>query len=356
VSLLTKRNLAIAGGVLLVLVGALVLALGGGDGEETAATTTASTTTTAAPTTTSVPRELAPLTGLPIDAIPQRPALVVKIDNAEGLARPQAGLNEADIVYEERVEGGVTRFAAVFHSNDAESVGPVRSGRTTDVGLVSNLQTPLFAFSGANSGILSIIRRADLVDVGYDAATDAYARRGDRRAPDDLFTTTAALWANTPEEWKLPVPLFQYRAKGEALPAAATEVQGVDVGFTGAASVPVQYRWDAERGGWARSQSGTPHVDEAKALIAPHNVIIQYVDYVNTGFFDVAGTPVPEASLYGFGEGLLLTSGHAIEVRWGRAEPGEPTRWEDPDGNPVRLTPGRTWVHLVPSGNTTLVP
>jgi hypothetical protein len=342
--------------VLLVLLGGALVAFGG-DEEEAVPTTAAPTTSTTVPaTTTTVPRERAPLTGLPIDEIPQRPALVVKIDNAEGLARPQAGLNEADIVYEERVEGGVTRFAAVFHSVDAAAVGPVRSGRTTDIGIVGNLQRPLYAFSGANNVALGQLRRANLVDVGYDAATDAYQRRDDRRAPDNLFTSTQALWAFTPDEWTLPIPLFAFRQKGEALPAAATEVQGVDVGFTGAASVPVTYRWDAARGGWVRTQSGTPHVDEKGAPIAPHNLIIQYVNYVNTGQVDVAGTPVPEAELYGFGTGLLLTSGHAVEIQWGRDGEGDLTTYETLDGEPVKLTPGRTWIHLVPEGSTALVP
>lgn len=352
-----KRNLAIGGGCVLLLGGIGAMALTSGSDEP--APTTQSTTTTAAPTTTTtIPEVLpkAPLTGLPMREIPQRPALLVKIDNAEGLARPQSGLNQADVVYEERVEGGVTRFAVVFHSTDADVVGPIRSGRTTDVALASNLRRPLFAFSGANTGILSTLRRSDIVDVGYDAATDAYVRRSDKRAPDNLYSSTDALWGYTPEEWELPQPLFSYREKGEELPVAAMPVSGVDVGFTGGASVPITYRWDTERGGWARTQAGTPHVDEDGALIAPHNVIIQYVRYVNTGYFDITGTPVPEAEMYGFGEGLLLTSGHAVLVKWGRATPEEATAWEDAEGNPLRLTPGRTWIHLVPEGNTTLVP
>lgn len=341
----------------LVLVGGAVILVGGDDEVDPPPTTSAPTTTSMATTTsTTVVTYPAPLTGLGLAAIPQRPALVVKIDNAEGLARPQSGLNQADIVFEERVEGGVTRFAAIFHSTEAKSVGPIRSGRTTDVGIVMSLERPLMAFSGANSGILAKLRGSNIVDVGYDTATDAYIRREDRRAPHNLYSSTAALWGHAPDDWTMPVPLFEFRTPGAALSPLAKPVSGVDVGFTGAASVAVTYRWDESVGGWARSQAGTPHVDEADVQIAPENLLVQYVSYVNTGLIDVSGSPVPEAILYGSGSGFLLTAGHAMEVHWERPGPDDPTTWTDANGDSLRLTPGRTWIHLVPEGDTALVP
>ncbi len=354
--MLTKRNIAIAVAALLVLIGGALVLLGGGDETEPVATTATTSTTTSTTTTTAVPGPVAPLTGLPSDVPANRPALIVKIDNGEPLARPQMGLNQADVVYEEMVEGGVTRFAVVFHSAGSDSVGPIRSGRTTDVAIASNLRRPLFAYSGANPGIQRTIRDSPLVDVGYDVATSAYVRRDDRRAPDNLYSTTDGLWAEAPEDAVAPQALFGYRLAGAALPSAAATVQGVDLAYTGSASVPVAYRWDADLGGWARTQKGTPHVDEADEQFAPENVIIQFVDYVNTGYFDVTGAPVPEAVLYGIGTGLVLVDGHAIEAQWGRDGPDDVTTWQDLDGRPIELTPGRTWVHLVPPGRATLVP
>ncbi len=104
-----------------------------------------------------------PLTGLPIEdpALAGRSALVVKIDNHPD-ARPQSGLNQADIVFEENVEQ-LTRFAAVFQSNAPDPVGPIRSGRTQDVELLGSLNKPIFAWSGGNPGVTKIINASDLV-------------------------------------------------------------------------------------------------------------------------------------------------------------------------------------------------
>ncbi|HEX6569569.1 MAG TPA: DUF3048 domain-containing protein, partial [Acidimicrobiales bacterium] len=118
-----------------------------------------------------------------------RPALFVKIDNVER-ARPQAGLDQADIVFEERVEGNLTRLAAVFHSTDAAVVGPVRSVRTTDLELVPLFGRVLFAASGGNRGVLPQLHAADVVDVGANVSPEGFYRDHGRPAPHNLFTST----------------------------------------------------------------------------------------------------------------------------------------------------------------------
>ncbi|HET7720430.1 MAG TPA: DUF3048 domain-containing protein, partial [Acidimicrobiales bacterium] len=180
---------------------------GGGDDDEGGADTTAgedsSTTDTTLATTTTAPPLVAPLTGLPYagdPAVLQRQALIVKIDNADNganTARPQAGFNQADIVIEELVEGGVTRLAAVFHSADSDPVGPIRSARITDLEYVSFFGQPLFAWSGGNLEVAGAIRGSTaLQDVGYDVlGGDAYYRASDRRSPHNLMSSTPALYA-----------------------------------------------------------------------------------------------------------------------------------------------------------------
>src|SRR4051795_9013931 len=123
------------------------------------------TTTTAPPTAT-----LAPLTGLPLEDASKatRVALIVKLDNANE-ARPQAGLIEADVVFEEQVEGGITRLAAVFQSNDASPVGPIRSVRTTDINIFSALNKPMLGYSGGNKIFVAALHKSPIVDVGVDA-------------------------------------------------------------------------------------------------------------------------------------------------------------------------------------------
>ncbi|MFY9481579.1 MAG: DUF3048 domain-containing protein, partial [Ilumatobacteraceae bacterium] len=111
-----------------------------------------------------------PLTGLPISdqAAASRVAMVVKIDNHPS-ARPQAGINQADIIFEENVEK-LTRYAAVFHSEGSDPVGPIRSGRFQDINMVGSLNKPLFVWSGGNSKVSAAIAKSDLVDLSYSKA------------------------------------------------------------------------------------------------------------------------------------------------------------------------------------------
>ena len=312
-------------------------------------TTTRATTTTAAPTPTSV----APLTGLPEadPAMLDRPALVVKIDNADPAARPQSGLNQADVVYEERVEGNVTRLAAVFQSHDANPVGPIRSARTTDVPIIGPLNHPLYAWSGANVAFAKIIRSSPLVDVGAEAAGPAYLRLGigGHRAPHNLYSSTQALYTHTPAGAIPPPPLFVYRKPGEAPGFTAKPVASVNVNF-GVTGAPADWLWDASKGVFLRAQRGTPHVDAAGVQIGPANVIVQFANYRDTGYVDVSGAPVPEAVLVGTGTCWVLTGGKMIEGTWSKPSNEAVTTFVDSTGKPIALTPGSTWVELTPPG------
>jgi hypothetical protein len=350
---MSRRTLIILGVVLVLAAGgaAIALVLTGDDGQAEAV---APTTTTAAPTTTTtVPPPVAPLTGLPVDdpATLSRVALVVKIDNVDSLSRPQAGVNQADVVYEEKIEGPITRFAAIFQSQGADPVGPVRSGRSTDIAIVTPLHLPLYAFSGANAVTVQDLRASALVDIGYDVQSAAYYRQPGRRAPDNLFSNTEALWALAPPDSQPPPALFTFRGADDALPASAVPVTSIDYSFgTGPGSAPVQFVWDPAAAGWLRWQGGTPHVDEAGAQLAPTNVIVQFVDYVDTGLVDTAGSPVPEAQLVGEGDAWVFTDGAVQTGRWSKPALGDLTSWTDGAGQPIALTPGRTWIALVPNG------
>ncbi len=320
--------------------------------ETTRATTTSSSTVPA-------PTVVAPLTGAPTKDLKslERPALVVKIDNADPHARPQLGLLQADVVYEERVEGSVTRFAAVFHSAGADPVGPVRSARMTDIPIVSALSRPLYAWSGANAGVSRAVTSAPLVDLGPDVATDAYERRGvgGKVAPHNLYTTTSALWDRAPDDATPPEPIFEFRADGEPLGAGARKVREVHVNFGVTRGAPVDWKWDAKRNGWARWQQGTPHTDEAGHQVAPQNVIVQFVDYHHNGDADSGGNPVVEASQIGSGPCWVLTDGHLVEGTWSKDANESATTFTDSAGKPIALSPGRTWVELSSPGGATVV-
>lgn len=295
--------------------------------------------------------EVAPLTGLaePDPARRQRAALVVKIDNAPK-ARPQTGLNQADVVVEEMVEGGVTRLAAIFHSADADPVGPVRSARSTDIPIVSALNRPLFAYAGANAVFLQQVRTAPLVDVGYDAVPGAYRRTRDRQAPYNLYSATPALFGRAPASAVAPPALFVYRPGGQ--PADGEPVRRAHVQYRGRVVTDVVYEWNGS--GFARTQNGTAHVDAAGAQVAPANVVIQFVDYHDTGLVDRSNTGVPEGQLVGEGEAWVLSDGKVVRGRWSKPDPAAVTRYTTGAGAPVALTPGRTWVELAPPGTALL--
>lgn len=292
----------------------------------------------------------APLTGEPTaGADLDRPALGVKIDNVAA-ARPQSGLAQADVVYEERVEGFLSRFLAVFHSRDADPVGPIRSGRSTDVAILAPLDDPLFAYSGANPTFTEIIRSAPLVDVGAEVAPGAYFRRPDRPAPHDLYSDTATLYAQAPDGGR-PSELFAF---ADDAPAIGAEAQGVTFDFGSAAATRVSYTWDGARDGWLRSQNGTPHVTEDGTQLAPDHVLVQFVDYVDSGVNDASGSPIPEAVLVGDGNLWALTGGRVVTGSWSRSDDEAVTELTTDAGGPLELRPGRTWVALVPEGHAVL--
>jgi hypothetical protein len=352
----TMKQRIIAGSAAgVVALGGVALAFsGGGNASPPPATTT--TTTTVAETTTTAPPPVAPLTGQSGNFADRldRTALVVKIDNGEPKARPQVGLNQADVVYEERVEGSVTRLLAIFHSTDSVPVGPVRSARTSDIAIFTPLHHPYFAWSGANPTFARRIREAAALDVGYDALSSEYFREPSRSAPSNLMLkSTATIMALPNEGSSPPPPLFQYRAPGQTVahlePVAGAAVQ---FGNSGGAA-PTEWRWNGS--GWARTQKGTPHVDAAGVQVAPANVVIQFVDYNPTDTADQFGVPIPEAQMIGEGDVWVLTGGGTqpaglVQGRWKKPSLEAVTTYTDADGNPILLTPGRTWVVLPTAG------
>ena len=247
------------------------------------------------------------------------PALVVKIDN-HPQARPQSGLNQADVVYEEIVEG-ITRLFAVFHSAPSDPVGPIRSARTTDVNLLAQLNHPLFAWSGGNNGVVKALKAASVAtDLGASTGNNArlagYHRDSSRRAPHNFFTTTTNLWSLTPDGAQPPQPLFTYRSNG-AEPAGATPVTGAKLSL---AATKVLWQWDEASGGWKRTQDGTPHVDAEGVQVAPQNVVIMFVPYRKS-----AADPIsPEAVTVGQGEAWVLTDGGVVKGTWSRPDPSKP--------------------------------
>jgi hypothetical protein len=317
---------------------ATLAACGGGD----SSSTQDSTTTVEGEI---VPGVLYPLTGLEVtDPIAAgRTALAVKIDN-HPTARPQAGLNKADIVFEENVEG-ITRFIAVFHSEGSDPVGPIRSGRIQDIDLLSSFNKPLFAWSGGNANVTRAVNSSSLVNVGHSASKGkgGYFRSQDRKAPHNLYAQTKDLWSLAPEGSGPPPVQFTFRGASDANPATSTPFDGAKVSMTG---LKVFWKWDGAAKNFVRFTENSrrqlePHVSDDVQVNAK-NVIVMYASHER----NAADNNSIQAVTVGKGTGFVLTDGGLIQMNWERAKADTPFTFTDTAGAVIRMTAGRTWVEV----------
>lgn len=291
----------------------------------------------ASTTTTTKPPPVAPLTGLPdTDGSAQTRSLVsIKIDNDSSLARPQTGFDQADVVWDEVVEGQGTRFLAMFQSTVPEVVGPVRSVRLTDP-LIVWPYGGVFAYSGGAKYAVDGISQAPVKRVDESAAGSAMFRDTSRSAPHNLYARPAELFTMG----GVPVPppaMFQYATATAVTPGVA--VTSVHVGFAG--EFAVTYTWDAATGTWLRATRSGPFMAKSGNQIAPRNVVVLPAVYAGG-----VGQIGAEAQIVGQGPVKVFTNGHQIDGTWSRANKTDRIVLTGADGKPILLTPGQTWVEL----------
>jgi hypothetical protein len=329
--------------VVAVAVGVFALSGGGGDDKKRAAATTTVPTTTIPATTTTKAPPIAPLTGLvdPSGASLTRPAMSVKVENTPD-ARPQAGLDQADVLYEEVVEGNITRFIAIFNSQIPDVIGPVRSVRAEDPDIVWPIGG-IFAYSGGAPVNVNAINAAPVnaVDESAAQANGAMQRNAPgqppRAAPHNLYAIGPKL-LELGGDPKPPPPLFQY-LPGDAPPIPGPGVVSFRVGFL--QGYDPTYSWDAASHTWKRthSQDGAPFTVVGGAQIAPTNVVIQFTQYANEG----------EGQTVGEGNVWVFTDGVVRKGTWVRQNKAQPAKYFDANGQPILLRRGKTWVELLPS-------
>jgi hypothetical protein len=264
------------------------------------------------------------------------------VDNAPA-ARPQTGLSWADLVYEEPVEGGLTRYVVVYHCQDASRVEPVRSARLTDPEILTQFGEALFAHSGGVPRVLETIGSAGLVDVGVTEEPGAYDRDPDRQAPHNLVTGTRQLYAAADGSRESPEPLFSYADA----PRSGRRADQVHVPFS--SSSDVVWRWSEDEGAYLRFYGEVPDALSDGTQVAATNVIVQMVRVTASDIVDANGVPSPFAHVVGEGTAFVLTGGRVVAGRWTRPSLDDPTRFVDEQGDEVTLTPGLTWIELVPT-------
>lgn len=343
---------------------ALLAACGGDDGSGPPATSTTApaeaSQVSTAPSTTKPPviGPISRLTGLPLvdQWVQARPVVAVKFDNAHGKSTPQFGIGDAEVVYEVPVEGQVTRFLALYQSIDTGPIGPIRSARGSEIGLLEELHTPLFTWHGANGILAAQVRGSAIIPRSIDDVPQLFYRERSRRAPYNSFAVgTAEIRATAPEGATGPEqPILHFAAPGEPVPSKnALPATSVDVVFPpafGGASgrggaVPVRFEWDGQR--WVRFQANQPHVDaDGGGQIGVENLIIRFTPAVDSGTVDQAGSRVPTAQVVGEGEAWIFSAGKVATGTWHKPDNATPATYRDVEGNEIALTPGKTWIAL----------
>jgi hypothetical protein len=287
------------------------------------------------------PTTLAPLTGetVPVDAL-TTPSLAAKIDNHPD-ARPQFGLERTDLVFEEMVEGGLTRYVAVWHSDVPAEIGPIRSIRPMDPDIISPLGG-IVAYSGGQQRFVAMMRDTNVYNAihGQADTEDLMYRVDGRPGPHDVLVKAPELIA---AHLDLTAPPQQFAFAPDLASSSAvregTAVQQQDLRF--AAPSQPSWTWDAARGVWARSQAGAPDLDLAGVPYSAVNVIILRVPVT-------VSQQIPKTELIGSGEAWVSSGGMTIHASWSKGSRTEAIRLVDDTGTVVRLAPGNSWIELVP--------
>jgi hypothetical protein len=288
-----------------------------------------------------------PLTGEPAPpgGVPQRPALAVKVDNFSA-ARPQSGLAQADIVFEEPVEGGITRYVAVFQCQNASLVGPIRSARNIDIGILGEFGHPLLVNVGGIQPVLDNIENSPIQEIDLRTHDAANVHPPGRFAPYDTYAVTSALWALQPnQDAAAPSPVFTY----SKTPPIGIENASVSIPYPGS---NVVWTYDPSSQQYLRSYGATPDDLNGGPQNSAADVIVQTVQITYGPWLenDVGGYEV-QANLYqgASGPAEIFRNGVEIAGTWQRDALGQPTQFISSTGVPITLQPGRTWVELVPS-------
>jgi Protein of unknown function (DUF3048) N-terminal domain/Protein of unknown function (DUF3048) C-terminal domain len=278
------------------------------------------------------------------EALVDRPAVAVKVENA-AVAYPLSGLEDAEVVYEELVEGGVTRFMAIYHCTDSTKVGPVRSARIVDPGIVSPI-TKILAYSGQNAPVLEALEDAEIVRLEENVAGEGLVRieRPGLTMEHTLYANTTKLRKKGARKFSdPPADLFTF---GE-LEGKSKKASSVTLNFN--PSNAITYEWDGD--GWLRTEGGAPFMTEAGDQLKVTNVLIEEHEVnLSDTIFDTAGNPSTEiGDVTGTGRAVLFRDGRMIKGTWERESEESPVVFLTKEGDEMVFAPGSIWIALLPS-------
>ena len=269
--------------------------------------------------------------------------LVVKIDDTTA-ARPQIGIDRADIVYIEQVEGGLTRLAAVFSSEIPTLIGPIRSARISDIEILAQYGRVVFAYSGAQSKLLPVIGAANLNDYGAQRQSPTiYTRDESRTAPTNMVLRADLL-------------LEKVRSDGREIATSRSVGWGFGNLADGGISIidaklswpaaSYELKWSAEEERWLVFNNGIPNMSASGIQHGPTTFLIQLVEIVPSEYGDKLGGVTPLSKTVGSGTGFVLRDGKYFSATWSRPDELSGTTWRALDGSELPFARGQVWIAL----------
>ena len=270
---------------------------------------------------------------------PDGPILVVKIDDTNE-AHPQIGIDKADLVYIEQVEGGLVRLAAIFSTEIPPKIGPVRSARISDIDLMAQFGKVAFFYSGAQSKFRPVIQAANLFDIGAEhESSKLYGRDPNRFAPYNMILDGAEATARIAD-------LDVATAKNIGWNFGKLSNKGDSISSVKIHWPAANYSANWNGKSWDLSHNGKPDVTSDGVQLSPSTFVIQKVVIADSIYKDKLGGVTPLSVTIGEGTGWVLRDGLAIKATWNRPDASSGTTWSDLEGNEIKFAPGQVWVAL----------
>lgn len=281
--------------------------------------------------------------------IAEKRPIAVMIENYPD-ARPQSGLAEADLVYEALAEGGITRFEAIFQTTEAKNIGPIRSAREYYADIANELGAIYVHVGGSDIVLEKLAAKSykNLTDLNQFYNGDFFERINKRPAPHNVYTSIEKInsWVNFKN---IPNAATYVSWKFKDSPSKSSDAsQDITIDFS-TKDYLVNYTYDPTTGLYLRKVGGKIHTDaESKQQLTAKNIIIQFVKVTS-----IPNDPKLriDVQLAGTGNAIVFMDNQAIEGTW-KKQGSSRTQFFDKDGKEVIFSPGKTWVELVPSTNT----
>lgn len=271
------------------------------------------------------------------------PILVVKIDDTSA-ARPQIGLDEADLVYIEQVEGGLTRLAAIFSSVIPQNIGPVRSARISDIGILSQYGKVVFAYSGAQRAMLTVIASSNLWDYGAQRQSPTiYTRDSNRPSPYNMVLRGDLLLEKAKSDQReIAISKSIGWSFGDA-PVGGVAIDSVMVGWPAS---KYEATWSKSEKRWLLSNGGVAKFAASGKQLGAATFVIQNVAMSDSIYRSADGGYTPFSETVGTGTGYIMRDGRSFKANWSRPTAESGTTWTLADGSEIKFAAGSVWVAL----------